>query len=130
MNLNKKSTWPIFLVKVLDYDKLGSNDMLGYNYVWLSDAHYLINKSEPVKPKWCQLFLPKSNRPQGEILLSFYILTRDQRSLIYNISSKPETIPYSFEINILGLRDLKPLSLLPVKKAYIKFDMNTLKWKT
>ena len=126
MNLNKKSTWPIFLVKVLDYDKLGSNDMLGYNYVWLSDAHYLINKSEPVKPKWCQLFLPKSNRPQGEILLSFYILTRDQRSLIYNISSKPETIPYSFEINILGLRDLKPLSLLPVKKAYIKFDMNSL----
>ena len=100
--------------------------MLCYNYVCLSDSHYLINKTDLVKPKWYQLYLPKSNRPQGEILLSFYILNRKERSLFYNISSIPETIPYSFEINILGLRDLKPLSLLPVKKAYIKFDMNTL----
>ena len=126
MDLNKKSTWPIFLIKILDYDKVGSDDMLCYNYVWLSDSHYLINKTDLVKPKWYQLYLPKSNRPQGEILLSFYILNRKERSLFYNISSIPETIPYSFEINILGLRDLKPLSLLPVKKAYIKFDMNTL----
>ena len=126
MDINKKSTWPIFLLKVLDYDNIGSDDILGYNYVWLSDSHYLINKTDLIKPKWCQLYLPKSNRPQGEILLSFYILSREHRSLFYNISSIPETIPYSFEINILGLRDLKPLSLLPVKKAYIKFDMNSL----
>ena len=126
MDINKKSTWPIFLLKVLDYDNIGSDDILGYNYVWLSDSHYLINKTDLIKPKWSQLYLPKSNRPQGEILLSFYILSREHRSLFYNISSIPETIPYSFEINILGLRDLKPLSLLPVKKAYIKFDMNSL----
>ena len=62
----------------------------------------------------------------GEILLSFYIFDNEHRNEIYNIKSIPETTPYSFEINILGLRDLKPLSILPVKKAYIKFDMNSL----
>ena len=28
MDLNKKSTWPIFLIKILDYDKVVSDDML------------------------------------------------------------------------------------------------------
>ena len=85
--------------------------MLCYNYVWLSDSHYLINKTDLVKPKWYQLYLPKSNTTQGEILISFYILNWKERSLFYNISSIPETIPYSLEINILCLRYLKPLSL-------------------
>ena len=48
--------------------------MICYNYVWLSDSHYLINKTDLVKPKWYQLYLPKSNTTQGEILISFYIL--------------------------------------------------------
>ena len=43
-----------------------------------------------------------------------------------NINLIPETKPYTFEINILGLRDIKPLSMLPIKKAYIKFNMNSL----
>ena len=42
------------------------------------------------------------------------------------IDPVPKTIPYSFEINILGLRDIKPLAMLPIKKAYIKFEMNSL----
>ena len=126
LNLKKKSTWPVLLVKILDYDKIGKDDLLAYNYVWLSDSHYHINNSNLVKPRWNQLFLPKSNKPQGEILLSFYIFDNEHRNEIYNITSIPETTPYSFEINILGLRDLKPLSILPVKKAYIKFDMNSL----
>ena len=126
LNLNKKSTWPIFLLKILDYDKIGKDDLLAYSYIWLSDSHYHINNTNLVKPKWSQLFLPKSNKPQGEILLSFYIFDNNHRKEINNLSPIPETTPYSFEINILGLRDLKPLSILPVKKAYIKFDMNSL----
>ena len=126
MDLKNKATWPIMLLKVHDYDKLSSDELLGYSYVWLSDMNYRMNSSELVKPKWQQLFLPQSNRPQGEILLSFYILDNEHRHLAYEIDSIPKTKPYSFEINILGLRDLKPLSLLPVKKAFIKFDMNSL----
>ena len=46
--------------------------------------------------------------------------------MISQIQTTPETVPYSFEINILGLRDLKPFSMLPIKKAYIDFEMNSL----
>ena len=81
-----------------------------------------------MKPKWHQLYSAKSNSPQGEILLSFYIFDQKQehKFMYRNINPVPETKPYTFEINILGLRDLKPLAMLPIKKAYIKFDMNSL----
>ena len=126
MELKDKSTWPIFLLKLNDYDQMSKDDLLGYSYVWLTDMNYAVNSTELVKPKWQQLYLPKSNRPQGEILLSFYIFDNEHRNMINEIKSEPETIPYSFEINILGLRDLKPASLLPVKKSFIKFDMNSM----
>ena len=126
LDLKKKSTWPILLVEVLDYDKIGKDDLLGSSYVWLSDSLYGINNTKAVKPQWHQLYLPKSNSPQGEILLSFYIFDKDHRDIYREINPIPETVPYSFEINILGLRDIKPLTILPIKKAYIKFDMNSL----
>ena len=127
LNLKKKSTWPILLAEVLDYDS-GGNDLLGSSYIWLSDSPYKINDTSIMKPKWHQLYLPKSNSPQGELLLSFYIFDqKDEHKFMYrNINPVPETKPYTFEINILGLRDIKPLAMLPIKKAFIKFDMNSL----
>ena len=126
LDINNKSSWPILICKINDYDSLTKDDLLAYSYIWLSDANYAINSIDLVKPKWHQLYLPKSNRQQGEILISFYILDSNHSKCMYDIVSIPETVPYSFEINLLGLRDLKPLSLLPVKKAFIKFDMNSL----
>ena len=126
LNLKKNSTWPIFLAKVYDYDTMSYNDLLGYSYVWLCDADVKINDPSLASPKWHQLYLPKSNNPQGELLLSFYIFDRSHQNLIGKIQTIPETTPYTFEINILGLRDLKPFSMLPIKKAYINFEMNSL----
>ena len=126
LDLKRKATWPILLAEVLDYDKIGKNDLLCSSYVWLSDSPCRINSSELVKPKWHQLYLPKSNAPAGELLLSFYIFDQQNATMYRTINPKPNTVPYSFEINILGLRDIKPLAMLPIKKAYIKFDMNSL----
>ena len=126
MSLKKNSTWPIFLVKAYDHDTLSYDDLLGYSYVWMCDADVKINDTSLAEPKWHQLFLPKSNSPQGELLMSFYIFDNDHQSMISQIQTTPETVPYSFEINILGLRDLKPFSMLPIKKAYIDFEMNSL----
>ena len=126
LDIKKKSTWPILLAQVYDYDRFVKDDLLGSSYVWLSDSPYRINSTEDVKPKWHQLYLPKSNSPQGELLLSFYIFDQQHRDMASLIKPAPETKPYSFEINILGLRDIKPLAMLPIKKAYIKFDMNSL----
>ena len=126
LNIKKKSTWPIILAEVLDYDKIGKDDLLGSSYIWLSDSPYGMNDTKIVKPKWHQLYLPKSNRPQGEILLSFYIFDQKNKNKFRSINPIPETVLYSLDINILGLRDIKPLSMMPIKKAYIKFDMNSL----
>ena len=128
LDLKKKSTWPILLAEVLDYDRGRKDDILGSSYVWLSDSPYRINSIEEIKPKWHQLYLPKSNAPLGEILLSFYIFDNNPNNLelIRKLKPVPKTTTYSLELNILGLRDIKPLAMLPIKKAYIKFDLNGL----
>ncbi len=67
------------------------------------------------------LYLEKSNKPQGQILLSFYIFDEENKKDAYLLDIIPETIPYTVEIKALGLRDLKPLSFLLVKKAFINW---------
>ena len=124
-DIDDKSTWPVMLLTVMDQD-IGSDDMLGYTYIWLSDSSYLVNSSDKIKPQWQQLYLERSNRAQGQLLLSFYIIDTEHSGLISQIDITPETIPYTVEINALGLRDLKPLSFLPVKKPYISFDLNSI----
>ena len=126
MDIKDYKTWPIFLLSVFDYNKIKSNVPLGYNYVWLCNGAYSINSTDLREPKWHKLFLPKSNKQQGEILLSFYIFDSENSNLINNIQYTPEVSLYNFEISILGLRQLKPLGMIAVKKPYIKFDLNSL----
>ena len=106
-NYKELSTWPVMLITVLDKD-VTSSDTLGYTYLWLQDTNYSYNSPKNIKPKWEQLFLKKSNRAQGQILLSFYIFDNEHREQLNKISIEPETLPFNFEINALGLRSLKP----------------------
>ena len=160
MDLNDKATWPIFLLSVFDYNKIKSNVPLGYNYVWLSSSAYSLNeqlltipgeekmtkeqlqkelekakeKLPMLQPKWHNLFLPKSNKQQGQILLSFYLFEREkylptQLNVDYlkeRLNFIPKVTLYNCEISILGLRQLKPLGMIEVKKPFIKFDLNSL----
>ena len=124
-NYKEQSTWPVMLITVMDKD-FSSSDMLGYSYVWLSDTSYSYNSPKKIKPKWQQLYLQKSNKAQGQILLSFYIFDNEHREEIKRIEIEPETTPFNVEINALGLRDLKPLSMIKIKKPYISFDLNSI----
>ena len=126
MDLNDDTSWPVFLLAVFDYNKIKANVPLGYNYVWLNNASYSLNDPGLKEPKWHNLFLPKSNKMQGQILLSFYIFDEEHVSLMQNIQYTPETSLYHCEMNILGLRQLKPLGMIEVKKPFIKFDLNSL----
>ena len=123
----EKFTWPIMLITVMDKD-FASSDMLGYTYLWLSDTNFSYNHRDekPIKPKWEQLYLKKSNKAQGQILLSFYIYDELHKNDYYKLNIEPETTPYNFEINALGLRSLKPLSFIKIKKPYISFDLNSI----
>ena len=124
-NYKEQATWPVMLITVMDKD-FNSSDMLGYSYLFLNDTNYSYNQIQRIKPKWEQLYLKKSNRAQGQILLSFFILDNEHRDLMRNIQIEPETIDYNVEINALGLRDLKPLSFIKIKKPYISFDLNSI----
>ena len=62
LQLNKKSTWPILLAEV--YNKKNKPDnLIGSSYVWLIYSPYKYKNTELIKPKWHQLYLPKSNAP-------------------------------------------------------------------
>ena len=131
MDYQDQTTWPVFLLSVFDFNKIKSDVPLGYNYLWLSNTHYSLNKFDILRPKWHNLFLPKSNKKQGQILLSFYIFDSQigglkGDDLVNRINYRPKTKLYDFEINVLGLRQLKPLGLIEVKKPFIKFDLNSL----
>ena len=124
-NYREQATWPVMLITVMDKDLSGS-DMLGYTYLYLNDTNYTCNQLKQIKPKWEQLYLKKSNRAQGQILLSFFIFDNEHRDLVRKIEIEPETIPFNVEINALGLRDLKPLSFIKIKKPFISFDLNSI----
>ena len=129
MDINDQRTWPVFSLNVFDHNKLLPEMPLGYNYLWLCNTHFCVNRFEVIKPKWHDLFLPKSNKKQGRILMSFYIFDQTVKEtgeeLYKKIKFLPNTMLYNFDINVLGLRELKPLSLIPVKKPFIKFDLNS-----
>ena len=132
MDYDDPTTWPIFYLECLDSDFVEiTDDCLGYSYIWLTDTnHYFNNLKQEFKPRWEQLYLPVSNRPQGQLLMSFLIIEKDRfpnvEMLKKEINIVPEIKNYTFEMNILGLRDLQPLSLIPVKKPFIIFDVNSI----
>ena len=57
------------------------------------------------RPKWQELNMGKPGTEEGEILISFSVCSADFNPT-YQIT--PATKDVTFEINILGLRDLKP----------------------
>ena len=130
MDIKDQRTWPVFSLNVYDKNRIRSDIPLGYNYLWLSNSHFAINSFELIKPKWHDLFLAKSNKKQGKILISFYIFDQNVKEkgdeLYKKISYLPKTMLYNFEISVLGLRELKPLGLIGIKKPFIKFDLNSL----
>lgn len=46
--------------------------------------------------------------------------------MLFNVFS-PSCNEYTFEINAVGLRELEPLGIIPVKKAYVSFDLSSLR---
>ena len=125
---NDNATWPLILVKVMDEDSETNekyNEMLGYAYIFLNEKT-AFNTTRKIKPKWEQLYLDKSNLPRGQILISFYIFDSAHLEDIKKINIEPETIEYNFTINALGLRDLKPLTFIEIKKPFISFDLNSI----
>lgn len=116
---------PIF-VYVWDYDKIGSDDLMGICIIDIKDSSTVTigDINQAPRPKWHRLDMGKPGTEEGEILISFSICSQEFTPT-YEIA--PATKDVTFEINILGLRDLKPsLGWMPVNKAFLKFDLKSL----
>lgn len=57
----------------------------------------------------------------------------DEKSLIENqgflrnLSILPEMDLFRIKLKVMGLRNLKSLGLIPVKRAFIRFDINSIR---
>ena len=81
----------------------------------LFNASCTTNILEGREPKWPKLFLPKSNKLKGKLLISFFIFDEEYKDLIPQINVQQKVTLYSFKFSILGLRQLKSLGMFPVK---------------
>lgn len=128
-DINDEKTWPVAFLEVWDKDDFSKDDDLGFTYIWMTDCKYKVNSVDPIIPSWVNLYLPLSNKKQGKVLLSFYLIEESRSDLINKIKSldiSPPNELYSFELNVLGLRGLQPRGIIPVKKPYIMFDLNSI----
>jgi len=62
----------------------------------------------------------------GRILVSFNFFKNEP---VEELSIYPKMKQYDIKFRVLGMRDLKSLGLMPVKRAYCKFDVNSLRPK-
>ena len=69
--------------------------------------------------------LGKSGQEAGEVLLS--VCCYRPGKLPRSPYIEPEVQKYFINMKILGLRNLESLGLLPIKRAFVKFDINSLK---
>jgi hypothetical protein len=110
------------------YDKddapLDSDDFICRCVVSIKDA--VFSEDDEIKrPKWYPCTVKPNGPKCGEILCSFSIVLDDynyKTPLEYvKLRNQVDTPEFIVDINILGLRDLQSVGILPVKKAFINF---------
>ena len=142
-------TAPPVLIDAWDVDAEGmfsafdSDDFMGRAVIHLKDASvnkYITREDKfepaglkrPPEPKWHQI--RRNNQPDGppcgEILCSFVFVDDDylfeKKIEDVNLGDHVETAEYQVEINALGLRQLATKGLLPVSKAFVRFNTKSL----
>jgi hypothetical protein len=84
----------------------------------------------PIKPRWHHFHFAPGEPKCGAILVSFAVVDHD-----FNFNQKPDQVDLSrkiefkeFQVNmlILGMRNLASPGILPVKKAFVKFNIKSL----
>ena len=87
-------------------------------------------KEIPLVPKWHDLRFAEGEPVSGEILLSLSV-SKTEYSYVFepefvNLRDKVERRDFGVDMLILGLRELESPGILPVKKAFISFNIKSL----
>ena len=124
---------PPVVLDIWDEDPgmLDSADYMGRCVVYLDNARVCADNSIPT-PQWhdVKIGFLESDPPCGQMLVSFAVVEDDftfETPIKYmNLTEQIEYKEYNVEINILGLRELQSFGLLPIKKAFTKFNLRSL----
>jgi len=115
---------PPFVFTVWDHDDIGKDEFIGFATVILEKRH--LNPVGEVEPSWVPVSIGDSGTHFGKILLSFEAYS-DISLIPKNISIEPASKKYYMNMRILGMRNLKSLGILPVKRAFIRFDIDSVR---
>jgi hypothetical protein len=124
---------PPIILNIWDKDGgvMETDDFLGRAVIFLKDASYSQDEKIP-EPKWhkIQMGFSENDPSVGEVLCSFSVVPDDYQFNIgiqyLNIQEYLEFKEFTVEINVLGMRNLQSFGLMPVKKAFIKFNVRSL----
>lgn len=105
------------------------NDFIARAVLSVQKLEYSTDDTIP-EPKWYNLYFLTGGAVSGQILLSFAIV-RDDYSFNkleneLRLEDQVEMNEYSVSMNILGLRGLQSAGILPVKKAFVQFNLKSL----
>ena len=110
--------------------KLRYSKCLTCRHTWEVPGQRKVKGQEPGKPRWHPLRYAEGQPPSGEILLSFAVSELDYRWKFpaehVDLRSNIKYEECDFGIQILGLRGLQSPGTLPVKKAFIQFNIRSL----
>ncbi len=104
---------------------------MGRCVVYLNDANVGNDDTIPT-PRWhdIKISFQEKDPPCGQMLVSFALVADDytfKTPIQYmDLTKQIEYKDCRVDINILGLRELQSFGLMPIKKAYTKFNLRSL----
>lgn len=97
--------------------------------IYTNQIEYSTDDTIP-RPTWHKLYYKKGGAVSGEVLLSFAIVTDDypfRKTLErLRLEREVEMKEMNIQMQILGLRGLQSAGVLPVKKAFIQFNLKSM----
>ena len=131
---NNITELPPIIIDCFDEDEgligKGDSDYLARACIDLEDTEY--SESDAIcTPKWFPLKFDDKSPKSGEVLVSFAVVTDDysfhaatpDKVLLHEIVTMRE---FQVSMNVLGMRGLQSPGVLPVKKAFVKFNLKGL----
>ena len=134
---NSNEELPPFIIDCYDEDEtlVGKNDadFLARATIYYKDAieKLALTEEDTVpRPAWFPLRFSPKGPVSGEVLISFAVVDDDfsfNKTLDYvHLDEEVDMEEFQVSMNILGMRGLQSPGLLPVKKAFVNFNLKGL----
>jgi hypothetical protein len=124
---------PPVVLEIFDEDTgvFESDDYIGRTVVFLHLAKDAVSRNDDVpRPQWfpVKMGFREDEPAMGQLLVSFSVINPNEqfRRSLNSIRLAPPCDEYQITINVLGLRNLESPGILPVRKPFIHFMLQSL----